>query len=221
MPCWTTAQSPSLCEHERVQVDLEAVGHGVVVDARGRGGWFARARRRRDSTRSAMMSQFVRRLARLSAASAADVDAELVRPWIQPALQRTHHRRRDPGRMPVHAHHRAERLEPERIAQAREQLGAAVVVEHALDDGRAQRRHAGRQPLRHAAAVQRKIGDARALHVAILRRRGQAVIDGPARDPRHSVGTLGPSHHRTSRPSDSPTPSAPLATFAPSHRDPL
>jgi hypothetical protein len=34
------------------------------------------------------------------------------------------------------------------------------VVKHTFHDRRAQRDHAGRQPLRHATAVQWKIGDA-------------------------------------------------------------
>ena len=34
MPCCTTAHSPFARDHEGVQVDLEAVGDGVVVDPR-------------------------------------------------------------------------------------------------------------------------------------------------------------------------------------------
>ncbi len=48
--------------------------------------------------------------------------------------------------------------------------GAAVVVEHALGDRRAERHHARRQPRRHAAAVQREVGNAGALHEFILPR---------------------------------------------------
>src|SRR6186713_718841 len=86
-----------LCENERVQVDLKAVAHRVVVDASGEAagsheGVAVETRAIRD------LSKFVRRLTRLSAATAADINPELVRPRIQPALQRTHHRRRDPRR---------------------------------------------------------------------------------------------------------------------------
>ena len=35
MPCCTTAHSPALSTHERVQVDLEAIGDAVVVYLRG------------------------------------------------------------------------------------------------------------------------------------------------------------------------------------------
>ena len=126
--------------------------------------------------RSRDRPQFVRRVARVPAAAAADVDAELVRPRIESLLQRAHHRRRDAGRMPVHAHHRAEGLEPERIAQPREQRGAAVVMEHALGDRRAERHHPRRQPRRHASAVQRKIGDARSLHDPIVTFPGRDAV---------------------------------------------
>ena len=46
---------------------------------------------------------------------------QLLRARVQPPFQRPHHRRRDPGGMPVHPHHAAERLKPERIAKPREQ----------------------------------------------------------------------------------------------------
>ena len=83
-------------------------------------------------------------------ASAADVDAELVRLRIQSPLQRAHHRRRDAGGVPVHPHHRAQRLEPERIAQPRQKRGSAVVIAATLSDDRgAERRH----PRRPATAA--------------------------------------------------------------------
>ena len=59
---------------------------------------------------------------------------------------------------------RAERLEPERVAEARKELGGAVVVEDAFDDGGAERGHALGEPRGHASAVQREIGMAGALH---------------------------------------------------------
>src|SRR5690606_11623661 len=68
------------------------------------------------------------------------------------------------GRVPVHAHHGAERLEPERVAQAREQPGWAVLDEHVLADGGAERGHPLREPAGHASAVERKVGRAGALH---------------------------------------------------------
>ena len=150
-------------EDEAVQVNLKAVGDGVVVDARGQAAGAdqriaVEARRLRDRP------QLVGRVARVTAAAAADVDAELVRARVQPALRGAQHRRRDAGRMPVHPHHAAERLEPERIAQPAEQRRLAVVMDDALRDGRAERRHPRRQPRRHASAMERQIGNARAFH---------------------------------------------------------
>ena len=43
------------------------------------------------------LAQVGGRIARVAAAAAADVDAELVRPRIEPALQGAQHRRRDAG----------------------------------------------------------------------------------------------------------------------------
>jgi hypothetical protein len=70
--------------------------------------------------------------------------------------------------MPVHPHDRAERLKPERIAEARQERGAAVVMDDALGDGCTEYRHTRRQPRGHSTAVQREIGNTRALHPIIL-----------------------------------------------------
>ena len=61
--------------------------------------------------------QFMRRLARVIAAPAADMDAELSGQRRQATLQRADDARGDAGGMPVHPHHRAERLEPEGMRQ--------------------------------------------------------------------------------------------------------
>jgi GNAT superfamily N-acetyltransferase len=70
--------------------------------------------------------------------------------------------------VPVHPHDRSEGLEPEGIAEAREQGGTTVVVDHGLRDRRAKRDHALGEPGGHAPAVQREVGDAGALHPCIL-----------------------------------------------------
>ena len=64
----------------------------------------------------------------------------------------------DARRVPVHPHHRAERLEPERMRQPAQQLVAPVVMDDRLADDRAEPRHALGEPGRHAAAVQRQVG---------------------------------------------------------------
>jgi hypothetical protein len=88
MPCCTTAQWPSRRHDEAVQVDLEAVGDGVVC---------RRARVSRLVRTSASPSMPTRSaMARSSSGvrsdclprPAADVDAELVRARIEAALER-------------------------------------------------------------------------------------------------------------------------------------
>ena len=154
-------------EDERVQIDLKAVRDCVVVHARGEP---AGANQRVAIEVDALgdRPQLAGRVARLLAASTADVDAELVGSRIEASLQRAHDRRGDAGGVPVHAHHRPERLEPERIAQARQQRRPAVMEQHAFRDRGAERGHTRRQPGRHAAAVQREVGDARSLHAVIV-----------------------------------------------------
>jgi hypothetical protein len=77
-----------------MQVDLEAVGDRVVVDARGETAdaderVAVEASTRRDR------AQLVWRIPRMPAAASADVNAELLRARIQPALQRADDRGRD------------------------------------------------------------------------------------------------------------------------------
>ena len=78
MPCCTTAHSPSRSDDERVQIDLEAVGDGVVVDARGQAAG-AHQRLAVEAAPFGNGAQLVGRVAGVPAASAADVDAKLVR----------------------------------------------------------------------------------------------------------------------------------------------
>ena len=72
----------------------------------------------------------------------------------QAALQGADDAGGDAGRMPVHAHDGAERLEPERMRQPLQEFVAAVVMDDRLGDDGAERRHARRQPRRHTSAVQ-------------------------------------------------------------------
>jgi hypothetical protein len=73
-----------------------------------------------------------------------------------------------PSRRAQKANYRTESLNPERIAETGQECRAPVVMDDALGDGRAERRHARRQPRPHTAAVQREIGNARALHPIIV-----------------------------------------------------
>ena len=88
------------------------------------------------------------------------MNAKLVLQRRQAALQGADDARGDAGRVPVHAHHGAERLEPERMRQPAQEFVAAVVMHDRLADDGAKRRHALPEPCRHAAAMERKISAA-------------------------------------------------------------
>ena len=69
-----------------MQVDLESVDDRVVVDLRGQ----PAGAHQRFAVEAGLLgdrAQFVGRVARMPAAAAADVDAELVRPRIEAAFQ--------------------------------------------------------------------------------------------------------------------------------------
>ena len=125
-------------DDERVQVDLKSVGDGVVVDAGVR-----------RLVRTSSSPSRPRRSARARSSSGVLREC-LPRPpqtympnsparGIQSPLQRAQHRSGDAGRMPVHAHDRAERLKPVWIAQTGKQLRWAVVIENAFGDRRPSR----------------------------------------------------------------------------------
>ena len=118
-------------DDEAVQVEIEAVLHRRAVDL---GDQPARGRELLavDADPFADRDQLLRRLARMLAAAAAHVNAELALQRREPALQCADHARRDAGRVPVHAHHGAERLEPERMREPPQQLLAPIVVHHRL-----------------------------------------------------------------------------------------
>ena len=153
--------------NERVQIHLKSIGDRVVIDARGE---TARPYKRFsvDTGGIGQFAKFVGSTARMFAAPAANVDAELGRTRSQSPLERAHDGCRDAGRMPVHAHDGAERLKPEWIAQPRKQFGLAVMVNDALANRRAERRHARRKPCGHAAAMERKIGGTGTTHQSIV-----------------------------------------------------
>src|SRR5438552_12248377 len=85
------------------------------------------------------------------------MDPKLVAERRKTALQRSDDARRDAGGVPVHAHNGAERLEPERVGEASQQLVAPVVMDDGLADHRAEAGHPVRQPFWHMPTVQRQI----------------------------------------------------------------
>ena len=68
------------------------------------------------------------------AATAADMNAEFIRQRLEPTLQGADDARRDARGVPVHAHDRAKRLEPEWMRKAAQQLVATVVMNDRLAD---------------------------------------------------------------------------------------
>src|ERR1700674_2517360 len=89
-------------------------------------------------------------------ASTTDMDAKFSLQRSQPPFQCTDDAGGDAGRVPVHSHHRAERLEPEWVRQPLQEFVAAVLVNDRLRDDGAEPLHAHRQPRRNSSTVQRK-----------------------------------------------------------------
>src|SRR5512146_3237391 len=132
-------------EYEGMDIKLKAVGDGVVVDAGGEAAGpdkrvAVSAGHRRDA------AEVVGGSAGLCATAAADIDSEFVASIGKASLQCAHHRGGYAGRVPVHAHHGAERLEPEGITEAREKFRRAVVVEDGFDNRGAEGSHSLSQP---------------------------------------------------------------------------
>jgi hypothetical protein len=137
-----------------MQIQLEA-----VLD-RGRvhlGDQAARARQSAAIYSGALChgEQLLRCLSRVAPPATTHVHTELILNRSEPALERADHAGGDATGVPVHAHHGAEGLKPERVGQPREQLLRAVVMHDRLGDQPTQPRHALAQPGRHATAVQR------------------------------------------------------------------
>ena len=151
--------APVVGDDEAVQIEVEAVLHRGAVDL---GDEAARGRERGavEADPVADRDELMRGLARMRAASAADIEAEFACERIEPALQRPDDGGRDARRMPVHAHDGAERLEPERMGEPAQELVAAIFDDDRLSDDRAEPGHAHGQPARHAPAVQRQVGAA-------------------------------------------------------------
>jgi hypothetical protein len=144
-------------DDETVQVELEAVLDRGAVDL-GDEAAGAGERRAVEADAVADRDEFIGSLPRMPAPAAADMKAELIGERGQAPLQRTDDAGGDAGGMPVHAHHGAERLEPERMRQAAEQLVAAVFEDDRLRDHGAEPRHPLAEPARNAAAMERQVG---------------------------------------------------------------
>lgn len=159
---------------EAVQVKVETVLDRGAVDL-GHQAAGARQLCAVEADAVGELQQLVRRLARVLTSAATDINSELVLKRSEPALQCADHGGGDAGRVPVHSHHCAERLEPERMRQPLEERIAAVMMHDRLGDDRSQRRHATCQPRRNPAGVKREIGAAgsssHAVQSSAIRRR--------------------------------------------------
>src|ERR1019366_7039113 len=64
----------------------------------------------------------------MPAAAAADMDADFARERRESAFERADHARGNPRGMPVHPHHGAEGLKPERMGETAQEFVAAVIM---------------------------------------------------------------------------------------------
>ena len=76
----------------------------------------------------------MRCLSGVFAASAANVNAELMLKRSQSLFQRTNHARSNAGGMPVHSHHSPERLKPEWMCDPAQQFVAPIVMNDSRAD---------------------------------------------------------------------------------------
>lgn len=88
----------------------------------------------------------------------ADVNTEFVTARRQSPLQGSNDTRRNARGVPVHAHDGTERLKPEGIRKASQQLVPTIVMDDGLRHDGTEPGHAVGQPPRNVAAVERQIG---------------------------------------------------------------
>ena len=86
------------------------------------------------------------------------MNAEFARERGEAAFERPDDAGRDSRRMPIHAHHGAEGLKPERMSEPPQKFVAPVMVHDGFAQHGAKPGHPPGQPGRNTTAVQRKIG---------------------------------------------------------------
>jgi hypothetical protein len=91
----------------------------------------------------------------MRAAPAADMNAQFAGKWCKATLQRSHDTCGDAGGMPIHSHHRTERLKPERMREPAQQFVTPIVVNDGLADDRPETGHPVGKPMRYTPAMQR------------------------------------------------------------------
>lgn len=156
-----------LVNDKRMQVELKSIGDGVVVYASGEAADAGEGVSVKTGN-ACEGAEFVGSALRMAAAASADGKAEVGETGIQSVFECSHDRRCYAGRMPVHAHHAAQRLKPKGIAEAGKEFRGAVSIEYVLGNGGAEQGHAFGEPGGHTPAVEGKIGRAGALHNSIF-----------------------------------------------------
>src|ERR1700758_2235816 len=63
-----------------------------------------------------------------------------------------------PEECPIHAHHGAERLEPERVSETAQQFVTAIMIDNRFADHRPEAGHPVGEPPRNLSSVQRQVG---------------------------------------------------------------
>jgi hypothetical protein len=108
----------------KVQIQIEAILHRRAINLRHQAACLGKSCSV-DADLVTDGNEFLRRSPRMVASPSTDMNSELATERRQPSLERADDARRDAGGMPVHAHHCAEGLKPERIGQPPQQLVAS------------------------------------------------------------------------------------------------
>jgi hypothetical protein len=167
MPCLHDDPFAVIGNDKTMEVKVETVLNRGAVDLRDQ----SAGRRERiavDADAIAHSYEFVRRLARVSAAPAADVDTKFARKGRQPALKSADNAGRDAGGVPVHAHDATKGLKPKRMRQPPQKLFAAVFDDDRLGNDRTKLRHPVAEPSGNATTMKWKIGTACSLNHTAL-----------------------------------------------------
>ena len=156
-------------DDEGVEVELESVSDGVVVDSGGeatRAGELVAV----EAGAGSEFDQLGGGAPGMFSAASAEGEAEVGKARVESAFafECPHDGGGDAGGVPIHAHNGAKSLKPEGIAEAGEEFGGAVGLNDAFGDRRTELSHALGQPGRDMAAVQWKIGGSGALHLSIV-----------------------------------------------------
>src|SRR3954452_4553010 len=143
-------------DKEAMKVEIESVLHRGAVDL---GHETTRACQFLAVETDALAEQpeFIGCLPGMLPPAATDVNAKFALERSKTALQGADDAGGDAGGMPVHSHHGAERLKPERMRQPLQELVTPVVVDDGLADDGAERSHALAQPWRNASAMKGEI----------------------------------------------------------------